>query len=142
MGYSRPKGVEEALEQLELDDAADRGADLATDAQVTVTINDGAIKATAQVTKAGQTAASAQWDGPKTYASARELQEAIDGLPEGQTMWNSTKDTQVTDGLAWTSNSDQFYIQTSAEVVEAKGEITVTFTMPNADTEITKIEVQ
>lgn len=24
MGYSRPKGVEEALEQLELDDAADR----------------------------------------------------------------------------------------------------------------------
>ena len=57
-------------------------------------------------------------------------------------MWNSTKDTQVTDGLAWTSNSDQFYIQTSAEVVEAKGEITVTFTMPNADTEITKIEVQ
>ena len=118
------------------------GADLATDAQVTVTINDGAIKATAQVTKAGQTAASAQWDGPKTYASARELQVAIDGLPEGQTMWNSAKDTQVTDGLAWTSNSDQFYIQTSAEVVEAKGEITVTFTMPNADTEITKIEVQ
>ena len=48
------------------------GADLATDAQVTVTINDGAIKATAQVTKAGQTAASAQWDGPKTYASAQE----------------------------------------------------------------------
>ena len=55
------------------------GANLATDAQVTVTINDGAIKATAQVTKAGQTAASAQWDGPKTYASAQELQNAIDG---------------------------------------------------------------
>ena len=118
------------------------GADLATDAQVTVTINDGAIKATAQVTKAGQTAASAQWDGPKTYASAQELQNAIDGLPEGQTMWNSAKNTQVTSGLVWTSSSDEFYIQTSAEVVEAKGEITVTFTMPNANTEITKIEVQ
>ena len=118
------------------------GAKLATDAQVTVTINDGAIKATAQVTKAGQTAASAQWDGPKTYASAQELQNAIDGLPEGQTMWNSTKNTQVTSGLVWTSSSDEFYIQTSAEVVEAKGEITVTFTMPNANTEITKIEVQ
>ena len=118
------------------------GADLSTDAQVTVTINDGAIKATAQVTKAGQTAASAQWDGPKAYASAQELQNAIDGLPEGQTMWNSAKNTQVTSGLVWTSSSDEFYIQTSAEVVEAKGEITVTFTMPNANTEITKIEVQ
>ena len=57
-------------------------------------------------------------------------------------MWNSTKNTQVTSGLVWTSSSDEFYIQTSAEVVEAKGEITVTFTMPNANTEITKIEVQ
>ena len=70
------------------------------------------------------------------------LQNAIDGLPEGQTMWNSAKNTQVTSGLVWTSSSDEFYIQTSAEVVEAKGEITVTFTMPNANTEITKIEVQ
>ena len=94
------------------------------------------------MTKAGQTGASAQWDGPKTYASAQALQNAIDGLPEGQTMWNSAKNTQVTSGLVWTSSSDEFYIQTSAEVVEAKGEITVTFTMPNANTEITKIEVQ
>ena len=33
-------------------------------------------------------------------------------------------------GLVWTSASDEFYPRHSAEVVEAKGEITVTFTMP------------
>ena len=57
--------------------------------------------------------------------------ELYEEYPGHQTVWS------------WTSSSDgSSILQTSAEVVEAKGEITVTFTMPNANTEITKIEVQ
>ena len=109
----------------------------AVDKDETPIVNGAPEGYTAKVTKAGVVAVEAKWDAGKTYTK----EEYTTATSDGNKLYILGNGGEMIEATGWSANQTYFK-QTQTPVEGVKGEVTVTFTMPESDVTISSISFQ
>ena len=109
----------------------------AVDKDKTPIVNGAPEGYTAKVTKAGVVAVEAKWDDGKTYTK----EEYTPATSDGNKLYILGNGGEMIEATGWSANQTYFK-QTQTPVEGVKGEVTVTFTMPESDVTISSISFQ
>ena len=109
----------------------------AVDKDETPIVNGAPKGYTAKVTKAGVVAVEAKWDDGKTYTK----EEYTTATSDGNKLYILGNGGEMIEATGWSANQTYFK-QTQTPVEGVKGEVTVTFTMPESGVTISSISFQ